>query len=559
MKNLFILTVLALAFMTGSALAALSLEASAIDSSSNYLQVKVDTADGNPPDSAMRSYRFYVGTANPPTVAYDSIKSGHTFPDTLSISTLTAATKYYWFVVGIDSVTTDTTAVDSLTTADAGGDLYGYAYTLYDGYSTAGIWVDWATPDSGYLPKKIRLYLDKTNGLTAYDSIETTSITDPDTFAVTGLDEGVTYYYTLAFIDSGGTFYYPSDRTALTFTTTDLQQVTTLLYDGYSTAGIEYDSAGVFVAALDSIILQYGKVSGTYTLADTITTVTYPDTSKLTGLDEGVTYYYSSIVYLTDSSAVDTLTEASFTTTDLTYTITELRFEKDSLFLKIDSVGIAVDSVILQIGAGLAAITTNADTITTVTNPDTFVVVGLIEGGTYPYRLLAFLPDSSAIDTGTVGTYTRAHNKFIGLVGDFWASNVRTYFDWDFDSHLDDASTGLLPIDFNWLRVHVAIDGEDDWATSDSINVFIWSHTFGDSTAIDTIVVLEPDTITITPLKYRMNPATDYSDTSLVLHPPFNWGTHYSISADMSNDDGQGDSTTTLGVRSVHVIIEEIE
>lgn len=140
----------------------------------------------------------------------------------------------------------------------------------------------------------------------------------------------------------------------------------------------------------------------------------------------------------------------------------------------------------------------------------------------------------------------------------FWPSNARTYLNWEFDSHTDTYTTGTIPITTAWLRIHVEVDGEDDWATSDSINVFLNSWEFGDITAIDTLVTLEPDTITITPLKYRMIPGV-LTDSTLKYYPEWDWGTHYSVSASMSTGDGQGDSTTTLGVRSVHVVIEEIE
>ena len=68
---------------------------------------------------------------------------------------------------------------------------------------------------------------------------------------------------------------------------------------------------------------------------------------------------------------------------------------------------------------------------------------------------------------------------------------------------------------------------------------------------------MENDTVTITPLKYRMNPNTDYSDTSLVLHPPFDWGQFFSISATMI--DTTVNEGLTQGIRGVHVIVEEIE
>ncbi|GAG95973.1 unnamed protein product, partial [marine sediment metagenome] len=273
------------------------------------------------------------------------------------------------------------------------------------------------------------------------------SITDPDTITTTGLKEGMTYYWTIEITDSTTTIYYPSDRSPVAFTTTDLTQSTSVSSIGYSHANIIIDSVVAAGLSLDSIRLDIDKTDGT-TYSASITTVTVPqDTFAVTSLDEGATYYYRTIAFLTDSSAADTLTATTFTTTDLQYAVTVLRSDVDSLILVVDTVNaeLAVDSLILQWGAGLAAIATVAETITTVTEPDTFVVVGLIEGGTYHYRLLAFLPDSSAIETTTVATYTRPHNKFIEKGTAFpWPSTCRL-FSWDFDSHLDDYSTGIRP------------------------------------------------------------------------------------------------------------------
>jgi hypothetical protein len=191
-------------------------------------------------------------------------------------------------------------------------------------------------------------------------------------------------------------------------------------------------------------------------------------------------------------------------------------------------------------------------------------MTGLIEGGTYSYRVLGYtaFDDSAGVETTAVGTYTRPHNALhdsLNLYPNYLGENYNIFLDWDFDSHTDDYSTDKIPIVSDWIRVHAFVDGEDDFATSDSINVFLWSHAIdGDSTAIDTIITLEADTGTIAPLKYRMVPG-EITDSSLTYFPQFDWGLFYSISADMSNDDGQADSATTLGVRSVHVIIEEIE
>ena len=439
--------------------------------------------------------------------------------------------------------------------AQAAGDLNSHSYTIGVGYSTVSFVVDTADPDSAV--KKIVLFRGTTRAsMVRLDSL--TTVTDPDTLAITGLIQGTTYYWYVQIIDSTTTIYEPSDKSGYSVTTTDLPQTTTASSVGYSTVNIIVDSVVAAGLGLDSVRLDIDKTDGT-TYSASITTVTVPeDTFAVASLDENATYYYRTIVFLTDSSAADTLTAANFTTKNLQYSVSVIRSPIDSLIIKVDTLvaELALDSLIFQWGAGLAAITNTADTITSVTEPDTFIVVGLIEGGTYYYRLLAFLADSSAIETTTVTTYTRPHNSFVENVRFEWPGNFRTFLHWDFDSHTDTYSTGIIPITSPWLRIHVTIDGEDDFATSDSINVFFWSHEFGDSTAIDTLVTIDPDTITITPLKYRMYPG-ELTDSSMTYFPEWDWGTHYSVSASMSNDDGQGDSTTTLGVRSVHVVIEE--
>lgn len=426
----------------------------------------------------------------------------------------------------------------------------------YTGYSTAAIIIESADADSGLF--KVVLFLDKAGGTTRYDSL--TSCTTPDTIAITGLDEGVTYYYSLLSIDTttGGTYNEPSDGSAKSFTTTDLQQNVSVIYTGYSTAGIMVDSAGLGIGVgLDSVRLDLDKTDGT-TYNASITTVTTPqDTFALTGLDEGVTYWARVIAFLTDSSAADTLTAFSFTTTDLGSSVSVLAASNDTLILKIDSTTMCPETLIVQWGAGLAAITANADTTATPNCPDTVIITGIIEGSTISYRVLGLLVDSSVVDTGSIGTYSRLSNEFIRKPESFWGRNARVLLGWQFDSHLDTYSSKIYPIDFKWMRIHAWVDGEDDFATSDSINGFLWSWEAGDSIAIDTFLVLVADTTTITPLKYRMQPS-NYSDTSLVLYPVFAWGTHYSVTASMSNDDGQEDSTTTLGIRGVHIVIEEI-
>ncbi len=439
--------------------------------------------------------------------------------------------------------------------AQAAGDLNSHSYTIGVGYSTISFVVDTADPDSAV--KKIVLFRGTTRAsMVRLDSL--TTVTDPDTLAITGLIQGTTYYWYVQIIDSTTTIYEPTDLSGYSVTTTDLQQNVSVIYAGYSTAGIMADSAGVYPGvALDSLRLDIDKTDGT-TYSASITTVTYPDTFAVTGLDEGVTYFYRTIAFLTDSSAADTLTAASFTTTDLGSVISVLRSNLDSLILIIDSTTMCPETLIVQWGAGLAAITAFADTTATPNCPDTITITGLIEGGTYHYRALGLLVDSAVVDTGTIGTYTRAHNSFVETPQFGWPSNSSGtgYLHWDFDNEADEHSTGPLPIESKYLRIHVFVDGEDDVSTGDSIQAFLWSWEAGDSTVIDTLVPMENDTTTITPLKYLMYP-TDLSDSSMTYYPEFDWGTHYSVSAVMVDTTIYADSV--LGIRSVHVVIEEIE
>jgi hypothetical protein len=83
-------------FWISNAQAALEISADTINVRNGVITVEVDTTNGNPPDSAMRYYYLFVGTANPPTSKVDSIKSAHTFPDTLYISGLLQNTEYYF-------------------------------------------------------------------------------------------------------------------------------------------------------------------------------------------------------------------------------------------------------------------------------------------------------------------------------------------------------------------------------------------------------------------------------------------------------------------------------
>ena len=376
------------------------------------------------------------------------------------------------------------------------------------------------------------------------------------------LEQGTEYLWYVTVEDTLETVRYPSlvsnpDRPYLSFTTDDYVQINNLVAgaNSYTTAIIETDS--ILAGLVDSVRLHMTKLPTAITYKASITTVTDPDSFSITGLDEGVTYYYKTIAYIADSGIVDTSVIQSFTTTDLTVGLSVIPLAFDSIGIIVDTSAIIVDSIIFQNGAGI--VTALAETLTTVTGVDTFYVVNTIEGGTYSYRVLAFLPDSGAtcIETTTTATYTRPHNDLINSLAldrDHLGSNYTAFLNWDFDNTADNYTTGKLPIKTNWMRVHAIIDGEDDAHTFDSLQVFLWTWVWGDSIIIDTISAMENDTATITPLKYRMGPG-EITDSSMVYFPQYNWGQFFSISAVMTDSSG----TYDIGTRGVHVIVEEIE
>jgi hypothetical protein len=442
--------------------------------------------------------------------------------------------------------------------------LEGTARVTNVGYTQAWFVIDHANSDTGMW--KTVLFVGKTIATIARIDSITGTHTDPDTIAnaVGTFENGVTYYCYLELTDSSATTHTTiripsSTNNYITFTLDDFTQNLTIT-TGYSTANVIHDSVGYYVAPLDSVIFRYGTVSGTYTDSSVITTVTHPDTVALTGLMEGGTYYGIMVAFLADSSIVDSSAEFSFSTTDLTVGVTAMALAGDSVGVIVDTNVIIVDSLIFQNGAG--AVTVVAETLTTVTGVDTFYMTSLIPGGIYSYRVLAFLPDSSVVETTGTSTYSRPHSTFInditlGRFGqDALPSNYAVFPNWDFDNSSDGYSTGSLLIESDWIKVSVKIDGEDDVSTGDSIQVFLWSFNFGDSTAIDTLVPMENDTVTITPLAFRMHP-DEITDSSMTYYPKFDWGTHYGISAAMN--DTTTNEGLVQGVRSVHVIIEEMD
>lgn len=218
------------------------------------------------------------------------------------------------------------------------------------GYSQATLIVDTADPDSA-VRKIVWFWGVTTTSVVRMDSL--TTVTDPDSIAkaVGTFEEGEVYYWYVEVTDSTTTIREPSDLSFKTFTTTDLQQNVSVIYTGYSTAGIMVDSAGLGIGVgLDSVRLDIDKTDGT-TYSASITTVTTPqDTFAVTGLDEGATYVARTIAFLTDSSAADTLTAISFTTTDLSSSVSILSSNVDSLIIIIDSLLICPDSLIVQWG-----------------------------------------------------------------------------------------------------------------------------------------------------------------------------------------------------------------
>jgi hypothetical protein len=247
------------------------------------------------------------------------------------------------------------------------------AKTTNVGYTA--VWFEFTSADVDSSVRKIVVFWGTSpETMVRMDSL--TTVTDPgDTIKITQgiFENGTTYYWYAQATDSvtsdlryPALFSHPAYPYTpyLSFTTDDWIQTNNLIYDGYTTAGIECDTvSAVLQSLLDSIRLHLDKTTSAATYSATITSVTDPDTFKVTGLDEGVTYYYQTIAFLADTAIIDSSTIGSFTTTDLQMTLT--RIDSGATFkIKVDTVNAyaGFDSVILQWGAGLNAITAVAET-----------------------------------------------------------------------------------------------------------------------------------------------------------------------------------------------------
>lgn len=434
------------------------------------------------------------------------------------------------------------------------------AWTEGVGYSQAEFIFDTADADSS-VKKAVLFYGTSLTNMIRKDSL-TSSITDPDSIAkaVGTFEEGETYYWYVQIIDSTTTIYVPFDyKTApYSFTTTDLQQNTTVSSISYSTVNIIVDTTGVYPGVgLDSIRLDIDKTDGT-TYSASITTVTIPqDTFAVTGLDEGATYFARTIAFMTDSSAADTLTAISFTTLDLGITFTLWKVSNDSAFFFVDSTTISVDSVIMQWGAGarvlgfgVAGLT--ADTTTTVTYPDTIIIVGLITDAIYVARLLSF--DAVAIDTSATLTITMLPYADAYSWRYEWGRDIHVY-DWEFTKSADSYSTGWIPVTgFNWMRSSLKLWGEDDVATYDSIRVLRYAGTWSGNVLLDTLLAGDVDTASVSGDVFRLGLAGP--DSLLDAYPIFTLEGFIEVIADMSDSSAATFNDSTLGTRKVYLTLE---
>jgi hypothetical protein len=425
------------------------------------------------------------------------------------------------------------------------------------GYTSADFIITIDSSSADTLVDKVVLFVGTSiSSMTRLDSL--TTLTYPDTIseAVGTFEDGTTYYWYITTEDTAGTYYHPFDYFThpYQFTTTAFEQGATITAT-YDSAQIIHDSTGYYVAPLDSLVLEYWATGDT--TADTITSVTHPDSFQVTSLEEGTTYNGIIIAYLADSSIVDTLS-ITFTTTDLQSSASILRYSVDSLIIIIDSVDVCPDSYIVQYGFSELTITQDsatADTNTSPNCPDTVIFTGIPEGATLFYRVLYY---ASGADTGSIASYTRTHNVFweyINLAG-FWPGNIIYKNLWTITGASSDYSTGPIPIEWPFIRIHAGIDGWDDISPGDSTAAYIWSWDNGDSAIIDTLIALDPDTGNITPLSFRTWPG-EFTDTSSQIYPVYDWGTHFSIS--LSTIDTTIYEDSTVGTRTFGIIIEAIK
>lgn len=244
--------------------------------------------------SGASSYTVYWGTATGITSSSTTISSIST--NTYSHTGLTNGTTYYYKVAAVDSAGTGTLSseVNAAPTATSSGSTS--TLSAPTGLSATGaagqVTLDW-TALSG--ASSYNVYWDNASPITSSDSAITSISTDNYTHS--GLDNGTTYYYKVAGVNSAGTGTLSSEVSASTPLPAPDNLTATA---GFKQVALDWDN----VTGATSYTVYWDNATGVSSSSTAITSVS-DDNYTHTSLTGGATYYYK--VGAVNSSGTGTL------------------------------------------------------------------------------------------------------------------------------------------------------------------------------------------------------------------------------------------------------------
>ena len=338
------------------------------------------------------------------SVNWTTYSDGTSTSTSATVTGLSAGTTYYFRVAAVNSAGTGTYSAAAIATTWA---VPG-APTIPSTFGGDGqITISWTAPASNggatitdYI---IQYSADTVNWTTFNDSVSTTT-----SATITGLTNGVTYYFRVAAVNSAGTGPYsaigsgqplaaPNAPTGLTATPTSTQTV------------LSWIAPANNGSAITAYLIQYSSNGGASwtTITDSVPSIT---STTVNGLTDGVTYYFKvAAVNAAGTGAYSATISSFFQASTVTVPSAPTNLIATSGAQQITLTwglpanfgGATITDYVVQYGVDSINWTTFNDGISTSTNA---TITGLTNYTTYYFRV-------AAVNSAGTGTYSTIVNS----------------------------------------------------------------------------------------------------------------------------------------------------
>lgn len=437
------------------------------------------------------------------------------------------------------------------------------SYQVITDYSR--IWIPFTISDSTNIEKRFLYW-----GITGSASVITDSIyenfEDPDTFKVNGLMNGTSYTFYLTMRDTTA-----NDSTIIrsswwTFSTTNYTQIIGDSAITFSSAFCFWDSSAADTGIAKTVLIVDAANPPTTRQDSSLSTNRKDTTFALTGLLNGVTYYY--YFEASDSATVDSSTINSFTTIDrgVIVTIDLVKPSVDSLYFVFDTTATGIDSafkkIVLQISPTIGTFWFRwDDSLTSSISIGDSIAYGLvIRGSDYVYRIIS--TDSTTTDTSATYTFSSYDSPYYSLPLGFGADMRWRNYAGDYEQIEHTYTKSSYSISSGYIDI-TGVEWIKFWSkklgattnTFDSVYVLLYSVAFGERTLIDTILFAEGDVDTSvietnTYIREFMTPSDTAGAGSYGLK---DWGAFFQYDIDIGDSATAAYNDTTIGTGRIFI------